>query len=154
MEEVKDVYRFVKPNDESYGRKSKLFLWCVDKWLPAVAGFDCCGPKIRKFKMPTQNVEVMKGVKKIAVSTDSEAFGLVVLENCRDKWSHIIPKKHEDPDWKPPAYDKEKAETHKWCKTLWSDNKVGQVKGGGWAPEAYTKFVASRYERSQNCTEF
>ena len=62
---------------------------------------------------------------------------MVIVKNCHTKWSLIIPEKLKDDDWEIPAYDKDKLATHKFHKTLWSDGRTGQVKGGGWAPEAY-----------------
>ena len=67
---------------------------------------------------------------------------MITIRNAHDKWHHILPKKCKDPDWEAPKYDKDNKDTHKYHATLWSDGRNGQVKGGGWAPEAYDELNA------------
>lgn len=137
------VYELPKEGDHDYDKRKEFLVFYMDVWLPKAAGYENYKPEIRYYRKSIDYVTVPgdkpgdKNKKVPHVSHDSEAFGLLIYKNCRQKWTHIIPKKLEDEDWEIPAYDKDDGETHKYHTTLWSDGRNGQIKGGGWAPEAY-----------------
>ena len=62
---------------------------------------------------------------------ESEAFGRLMFENCRDKWIAIAPEKIKNEKWVIPGYDKKDNTTHKYHVTKYSDKNAGQVKGTG-----------------------
>jgi hypothetical protein len=136
-----DVWNLPELEDPNYEAKLELLIWYVDVLLPAMVGHDQYGPNIRRFSMIVDKVTI-NNKKKPRVTVKSEAFGWVTWENCYDKWLNIIPKKNDDSDWVAPAYDKEDTSTHKWHVTKWSDQRSGQVPGGGWAPGAFTTLNA------------
>ena len=87
--------------------------------------------------MPAKTIPGNEQVKGAMVTVSSEAFGLILVKNCWDKWSHIVPEKAKDPKWVIPKYDPKVESTWKYHKTLWSDGRNGQKKGQGWTPEGY-----------------
>ena len=75
------------------------------------------------------------GKKKVLVTITSEAFGLVIFANCRDKWIADFQFKASNKKAKIPKYNKEDPATHKY-QNKWSSSRTGQVQGGGWDNEA------------------
>ena len=132
----KKVHELPKEGDADYQIRMEFLLFCLDLWLPKAAGFMNFKPSIRHHRKMVDRMELPSGKKVAHVSTESEGFSWVVLENCHEKWTVIAPKQLEDPDWERPACDKRDETTWKCHTTKWSDGRSGQVKGGGWAPEA------------------
>ena len=112
-----------------------LMVWYYDKWLPIVAGKEWWGRDIRYYKRPIDNVDV-NGVSKVAVTVTSEAFGLLVLENCWSKWRAIIAW-HEKHPGVPVPTSKPQNEPFQ---AKWSLSRNGQVQFGGWHPDAFEAF--------------
>lgn len=132
------VYEAISDLDTDMEVKGEFRLWYFEEWLPKAAGYQFYGPNIRYYKSPVAGIKIGNLPRKQScVSQESEAFAILVIKNCYDKWEAICPKKIQDPDWEIPNWDKDDTDTHPYHKTLWSDGKTGQVKGGGWAPEAY-----------------
>ena len=132
------MYKLPKTGDDDFKERSEFQIFYQDLWLPKAAGFQNFNPDIRDCRTAVMPMKVAGETKKLPhVSQESEGFALVIVKNCSKKWGYIIPKKIQDDEWEIPAYDKDNSSTHACHKTLWSDGRTGQVKGGGWAPEAY-----------------
>ena len=117
-----------------YKTKKKLLLWHLDKYLPAACGELSYGKARRYYQLAVESFELRPGKKAVLVESASEAFGLVIHENCYEKWCHIAPKKHESPHWKVPQYTKNVESTHPFHTAKFSDPHGGQ--GNGWIPAA------------------
>jgi len=65
-----------------------IFLWYYDRYLPIVAGLEYFGDKFRKYHLLTDEIDV-HGVKKVAVTVTSEAYGMLVYDNCKAKWEEM-----------------------------------------------------------------
>jgi hypothetical protein len=111
--------------NDSYTRKKAVLVWYLDSWLPMMAGPEFWGPLTRPYKLMTDFTDV-NGKEKVLVTVTSEGFGLMIFENCREKWIEIYKyKKINGQKKQAPTYNKKKPETHKY-KAKWSDSKVGQ----------------------------
>lgn len=146
LDDLYTVYKLLpETSDPEYEAKKALKEWYYDEYLPMVAGNNTYGKSIRYYSTPVDKVTlVVKGVKGkkrvVAVTIPSEAFGLLIFENCRDKWLAVMNLRKDDKKKEIPDFDKEDASTHKYHITKWSDGKTGQVTGGGWKAAAFTKF--------------
>ena len=79
----------------------------------------------------------VNGKDKVCVTVASEAFGLLVLENCREKWRNIFEfKQQHGVGAAIPVTGDESLP----FKAKWTDSKCGRIKFGGWDAEAYTFF--------------
>jgi hypothetical protein len=139
VEELEDVWTLPAETDDNYQYKKELLLWYCDEYLPMAAGHDNFGPSIRNYKMLVDK-RTVAGEDRICVTIPSEAFGWVVMANCRSKWLAVLELRKHNSDAKIPAYDDQDPNTAIYHTTLWSDSKSGQIKGGGWDPEAYKRF--------------
>ena len=122
-----------------------LLLWYFDRFLPVAAGKDYYGEDIRHYQRITSKMKV-NGAQKVCVTVASEAFGLLVLENCRGKWQNIFYYKetHGQGSAIPTTGDESAA-----FKARWTDSKCGRIKFGGWAPEAYVYFEEAKEKIKQ-----
>lgn len=114
-----------------------VMIWYYDKWLPVAAGKHWWGPSTRYYSLVTAKVMVLNETKP-SVSQTSEAFGLLVLDNYWKKWTAIVQWHKDNPDQEVPK----KAPDNAPFKAKWSQASNGQVKYGGWDPEAYVAFEA------------
>jgi hypothetical protein len=71
-------------------RDKKILLWYQDRWLPIVMGLEYWDDKNRHYDLPTDKIKMRDGVERDLCTATSEAFGLMVYENCRDKWEAIM----------------------------------------------------------------
>lgn len=125
-----------------YAQHCELFGWYMNDWLVMAVGQDAWGLDTRlnklmvdKDKVPYDN----SGKAKVLVTVTSEAFGQLMFKNCRTKWLNVWAYKREHgKSAKPPAYVKDKEETHKYH-GIWSNSRAnktatadGQVEGAGW----------------------
>jgi hypothetical protein len=124
------------PDDEEV---KQAMLWYSDRWLPVIAGKDFFGPNVRYYSCPTDLV-LVHGEQKVAVTVTTEAFGLLVFENCRNKWMKMWEWKANNPDKAIPN----KGPIADTFKALYTDSKVGQIPYGGWDPEAYELMEAMK----------
>ena len=120
--------------------------WYADCYLGFAGGHKSFGPGIRFYDKAVDKVTIFSGSKNggvqqevTAVSISDEAFGLLMWENCRDKWIACMDWRKDDSTKAYPPFDKYNTDTHKYHVAKWSDSKTGQVAGGGWEPEAYTR---------------
>ena len=127
-EEVKNAWK-------KYQEKKELLVWYQDKYLPAAVGELSFGKQQRYYKKQIDTFE-LEGKHRHLVERSSEAYGLLVFENCYEKWKAIMFEKSRNPGWKAPAYDKDNQETHKFHNTKYSDPRGGNA--CGWKPEART----------------
>jgi hypothetical protein len=124
-------------NEPKYKKAKELLLWYYDEWLPAILPREFWREDIRHYKLLTDTVEIA-GKQKVLVTVASEAFGLLMWENCHDKWVNYFELKDKDGD-KAPVPTGKHPEAHKH-QAKWSDGNSGQVKYGGWKDEAYDFF--------------
>jgi hypothetical protein len=148
LDEMKRVWKFkpakanskVEQTDE-YKREYALFEWYNDVWLGHAGGHDDFGPSTRYYKMSIDQIQLKDYEKErffTAVTVASEAFALLIYENCQKKWAAVyIYLRNNKKKKTAPKFKKDDKATHVYHTTKWSDSKTGQVKGGGWAPEAY-----------------
>ena len=117
-------------------RKEAILLFYVDAFLAAAAGLEHWGPERRHKHLITDMIEVEmdpSGKAKVMVTVTSEAFGLVVYENCRDLWIATWKYKAQfGKGAKIPKYDKNNKDTHPF-KTKFTNSHCGQVLCGGWS---------------------
>ena len=136
MEQIMDPYK-VKPGRDVGVDEDNYFLnWFWMHWLPAAGGKQFFNADHKLYKMHVQPID---GETKACISKESEAFGILVCQNCYKKWEAIIPEKHRNPDFEPPKYNKDDKTTHKYYSTLWTVATNGQKEGEGWGPEAYPR---------------
>ena len=82
-------------NPENALDKKKL-LWYQDRWLPIAIGLEYWDDKNRHYDLPTDTLKMRDGVDRLLCTATSEAFGLMVYDNCRDKWEAIMKLKAEN----------------------------------------------------------
>lgn len=119
----------------------ELLLWYVDRFLPVAAGKEYFGEEIRYYQRITSAIKV-NGELRVAVTVASEAFGLLVLDNCQQKWQNIFElKEKEGPNavipTKGPVYEAK-------FKAKYTDSKCGRVKFGGWDKAAYAFYEETK----------
>ena len=116
--------------------QKEILIWYFDRFLPIAAGKDYWGDDIKYYKLPTDKAEIA-GEQKTLVTVTSEAFGLLNLENCQEKWVKMYEYKEEHgQDATIPV----KGEAAKPFKGKWTDSKCGRIMYGGWAEEAFDSF--------------
>jgi hypothetical protein len=71
--------------------QKELFLWYYDAWLPAILPREFWREDIRFYRLLTDACEIA-GKQKVLVTVASEAFGLLMWENCRNKWVNYFIK--------------------------------------------------------------
>jgi hypothetical protein len=130
------VYDLPEEDDKDYGYQKRFLTWFANNWLVKAAGYEHYGPTVRPYKMAV-NTKVVDGKRVNYVTKESEAYARLMFENCRDKWMHITKQKLKNPKWVIPTLNKDDDSTHKYHTTKYSDKSCGQVKGGGWSPEAF-----------------
>ena len=76
----------------------KILIWYVDRYLPAVHGNEHWDTKYRHYKLQTDKVPLGPNQQELVLCTiQSEAFGLMLHDNCRDKWQKILDLKNSNP---------------------------------------------------------
>jgi len=122
---------------EENAKSKALLIWYYDRYLPIAAGKEYWQEDIRYYKRPTDKINV-NGAQKVCVTVASEAFGLLMLTNCVQKWPRMYQFKIDNPGEKVP----DKGDAAIPYKGRWTDSKCGRVAFGGWAEEAYEFFEA------------
>ena len=128
-----------------YEAKVDLLTWYLDVFMPKAVGLEFWGDIIRPYKLMTDTELVegdLSGKKKVLVTVTSEAFGLLVYHNCRDKWiADYKYKKQHGKKVPVPKFKKDDPSTHAHV-NKWSNSCSGSVVGGGWHVDALKKFNA------------
>ena len=121
----------------------------MDKYLSMAVRLEYWGPNIRPFHLMTDKTNV-DGKQKVLVTVTSEAFGLLMFANCRDKWLNVFQYKKtaKRKGTKVPQYKKDDPTTHKY-KGKWSSSRTGSAVGGGWSSEALVYFEAAKKNISE-----
>ena len=91
-----DDARFQNQYHEKYDRKMKLSLWYFDDYMTMIAGSQYWGNDTKTRFLPTDMMDI-EGEQKVIVTITSEAFGILLYENCRDKWIEKFKWKDENP---------------------------------------------------------
>lgn len=133
------IYKAWKKAHDEATAQDKLLLWYVDSWLPQLSGHDVYGDLVRPYKRPIDTMEV-EGKQKVIITTTSEAYGLLLFENSRERWLNVFKWKKANPkkNSRVPTYNKKRPETHEF-KNLWSDAKIGPNRE--WEPYAYDRLA-------------
>jgi hypothetical protein len=84
-------YDLDKPEN---AKQKRLVIWYFDRWLPIAAGKEFWGDEIRYYHYPTDTIQITGNTpsssgEKVLVTVSSEAFGLLVLENCEVRFDSI-----------------------------------------------------------------
>jgi len=66
-------------------KDKKILLWHQDCWLPVAVGLEHWDDKNRHCDLPTDKVKLRDGNDWVLCTATSEAFGLMVHDNCHDK---------------------------------------------------------------------
>ena len=111
----KNPWDLPEESDSSYEERKAFVIWYHDHFLPACAGKDF-KEEIRHFRMPVQMMTIAGENPGAHVTKESEALGLIIVENCYEKWTHIVPEKAKDDEWVIPAFKKSDRSTHKYHK--------------------------------------
>ena len=126
----------MKPEDFT-DKDKQLLLWYFDRWLPAVAGKLYWTQKVRYYRKVTDKMIIGGGGDlKVCVTSSSEGFGLMILDNCRTKWQNIFKLKQTDPNAKIPTVGDDADKYH----AKFTDNKCGGIKFGGWCTAGLERF--------------
>ena len=139
LEEWED-YNAYKRLHELRRVKEIVSVWRYDDYTPTLVTAvnpNLFGPDVREKHYPDSVIEVgKKGCKKnrMCITEESEAFGLLQYENCRDRWQAIFEYEAEHPNTQAPTYNPTKPETNPF-KAKWSDDCQGS--GSGWNPDAF-----------------
>lgn len=137
MEQIKDVYNLPAESHATYKHKVELLLWYVDIYLPAAAGETNFGNSKRRYYKIVDKAEI-KGKQRVLVESASEAFGLLLLENCYKKWDALCKEKAKNARFKVPKYNKDDPTTHMFHDTKFSEVHGGQ--GKGWSDKGRAAF--------------
>jgi hypothetical protein len=113
-----------------------LLMWYVDKYLPACGGQKWFNQQLRQKHFAAEKVSIGGSDPKVLVPISTEALGILIAENCHDKWVNIGNWKKDDPKRVIPKSGPDAAQ----FQAKWSDANVGQVKFGGWKAECYPVF--------------
>lgn len=117
--------------------KKQIFIWYYDVYLVACLPKEFWKEDIRYYQLLTDEINIF-GKMKGLVTVSSEAFALLMWENCRDKWINYF--KYKEANGEKAAIPKGKEPGAQDHLAKWSDGKEGQVLYGGWKEEAYVKF--------------
>ena len=126
----------LKLDEEEHAYKKALVTWYYDRWLPVVAGITYWDAKTRHYKIPTARVDI-NGKKQPLITVATEGFGVLMMDNCYDKWLAEYEWKKDNPKRKIPT----KGDDYEQFKGKYSDSKCGQITFGGWDPAGFEAFV-------------
>lgn len=130
-----------KKDENKEGRE--LIFWYYDKYLDIVVGKDVWSKQVRVSKLPSDTMDV-NGEQKIIVTVSQEAFGLVMLDNCKDKWKNIFDLKAVDSDAEIPK-KKGHPDLAKY-QGKYSTGTDGATKYGGWSDKGYERLEEIKEE--------
>ena len=84
-------------NLKKHAHDRNILLWYQDRYLPVIHGLEYWGPKYRHYRLPTDKEPMSQDKKeRILCTVSSEAFGLMIYENCREKWQNIMKLKKKN----------------------------------------------------------
>ena len=157
LEEMKNIWKIgPEPGEgatqdevQAFTRKKELAVWYWTKYLPATAGKATYG-KVCFYYMPVDKVRVHHQ-DVYRVTTADEAFGILLYENCMNKWINQAKSMTRENGFKREQYKKSDPSTHKY-KAKWTDSCSGR--GTGWSKDAAEPFrdyrKASKKFRSED----
>jgi hypothetical protein len=122
-------------------RRVKMIVspWRYGTYTPTLcsAGDNLFRKDIRENHFPDSIIEVGKrGFTKplMCITEETEAYGLLQYENCRDRWEATFNHLDQFPDAPVPQYNHNDPSTNAF-KAKWSDD--GQGSGSGWGTKAF-----------------
>jgi len=77
-------------------KAKQVLIWYIDRWLPIVHGSEYWDEKYRHYQLQTDVIPFRDGVSRELCTVESEAFGLLCYDNCRDKWQNIFDLKKDN----------------------------------------------------------
>jgi hypothetical protein len=132
----------------------ELFEWYWDKLLPNVVGTILFGTNVRHYK--TISAAMTKDCpRKRVVEPSSEAFVVLLFENCRSKWVNMVKYYDANPSEKGKKngtqFRKKKKRNTEGAEdddpegaeyaTLYTDQDIGQCEFGGWSRAGLRRFT-------------
>ena len=89
----KAPYTIPEESDPNKKLREDFAVWHWCTFLPAAAGVDFYPKDLVFYRMPIQPLTMVPGyedsqMKGCMVTVSCEAFGLVLVQNCWDKWTH------------------------------------------------------------------
>ena len=124
---------------DTTGYNKELMLWYFDKYLPCVATKNTWEPEHRLEHFPTSLHDFHGMGQKIRVTNVQEAFGLLLLDNCEDKWPKMFQWKKDNPgrEKRVPRGNKGEATAFQ---AKYSNCNSGAKNYGGWAENTVDQF--------------
>ncbi len=127
--------------------KEDVFLFYVDKLLPNVVGHHQWGPNTRHY-MTISDAKTKDPNPKKLITVSTEAFTVLVYENCRDKWFNMYQYVKANPDvkkkkWRVTKEEKQDEEVAKEAakyEAKYTDQNKGQQEYGGWTSTGLKRF--------------
>ena len=121
--------------------ETAVFAWYWHHLLQADAGCADWGPKVTK-TTTISNARCKEYPDKKAVTLATEAFVVLVYENCRDKWVGIRDYFRDNPtEKKLPQRTKDNKDLA-YNKSKYTDQNLGQQPFGGWTSDGLERFNA------------
>ncbi len=115
----------------------KLFCFYTDKLMPTVVGSEAWGKNIRHYTLLSEATIDDDGEEKQLITASSEAFLVILYENCHSKWIKWLEKLEKNPKYKFDRKDDD-------LKALYSDQDGGQKNLNGWKKAGLKRFLAIR----------
>ena len=126
-------------NDDEKADRDELLGWYVNDLMSKFhTDTSRWTEDMRRNQLITDTVEI-DGVKMDAMPVATEAFGLLVFANCRDKWIKQWDWLRDNPGKclpKRTGKDGEKFDDN----GLWTDKNAGKSDFSGWKPEGLLEF--------------
>ena len=118
-------------------QQKEIFVWYFNEYLVGVLGKQHWSKEHRMMIYPTSRVEMADGDSRVLLTRTVEAFGLVMLDNCHEKWKNMIEYKKQHGE----SADLPKGKVDgKPFRGKYSDAFNGQKKYGGWTEEGLERF--------------
>ncbi len=115
-----------------------VFFWYWEKLIPAAVGCYNWSDKVKYYKIISA-AKCKKNPSEKVVTTASEAFIVLLWENCYEKWVAVRMEYHNNPEWKMPKRTKED-KNKPYFKTLYSKQDGGRQDFGGWTSAGHKRF--------------
>jgi hypothetical protein len=121
----------------------EVFKWYWDKLIPNVIGHGQFGPNVRYYQMMSlaKTKENGKPGKQL-VTASSEAFTVLLYENCRTKWIAIYNWCQKNPNAKPGKglFRPQKDGIGIEFKSRYTEQDIGQAEFGGWSQQGLQRY--------------
>ena len=131
-------YRTYLANKHSYDAAIELCVWKYEKFLPALCPSKLFGANMIAYYLPGDPIQVNTGstiVEMVCVPYKTEAFGLLMWENCLERYKALHKYEKAHPGKAHPTYNPKKLDALQF-KARWSDYGSGKGQVSQWDEEA------------------